>query len=208
VEVVNKTIAQYLKTQVDTNALNWELYLAPKAFAYNTSFHRTIGSTPFKVTYGIEAKTPDFDFLTLYGEDLPTDFYQRLQVCHNIAKQTAFNNTEKNIDKYTEGHNKTLKSRTFTEGEKVQLKVKDFKLKNRKLREEWKGPFIITKVFPNQTPLLKTKFGKHETLYNFIMPKHYNEEEVKTMAKTPEEAEEMSNKNITNKSNTKKNKYQ
>ncbi len=36
---------------------------------------------------------------------------------------------------------------------------------------------------------LKEKFGKHETLYNFMMLKHYNEEEVKTMAKSPEEAE-------------------
>jgi hypothetical protein len=88
------------------------------AFAYNTSFHRTIGSTPFKGTYGIEARTPDFDSRTLYGEDLPTDFYQRLQVCHYIAKQTALNNTEKNIEKYTEGHNKALKPRTFMEGKK------------------------------------------------------------------------------------------
>jgi hypothetical protein len=65
-------------------------------------------------------------------------------VCHHIAKQTALKNTEKNIDKYTEGKNRTLKSRTFKDGKKVLLKVKDFKLKNRKLSEEWKGPFIIT----------------------------------------------------------------
>ncbi len=45
--------------------------------------------------------------------------------------------------------------RTFKEGERVLLKVKDFKLKNRKLCEEWKGPFYITKVFPNNTALIK-----------------------------------------------------
>jgi hypothetical protein len=77
----------------------------------------------------------------------------------------------------------------------VLLKVKDFKLKNRKLCEEWKGPFIITKVFPNQTALIKTKFGKHERLYNFMMLKHYNEEEIKAMAKSPEEAEKVTNNN-------------
>ena len=117
-QVVNKTIAQYLKTQVDTNTLNWELYLAPMAFAYNTSFHRTIGSTTFKATYGIEARTPDFDSRTLYGEDLPTDFYQRQQVCHHIAKQTAFNNTEKNIEKYTEGHKKRKNPEHSQKGKK------------------------------------------------------------------------------------------
>jgi hypothetical protein len=119
-------------------------------------------------------------------------------VCHHIAIQTALKNTDKNIDKYTEGHNRTLKSRTFKEGEKVLLKVKDLKLNNRKLCDKWKGPFIITKVFPNQTALLKTQFGKHKTLYNFIILKHYNEEEVNTMAKTQEDAEEMSNKTKSN----------
>jgi hypothetical protein len=50
-------------------------------------------------------------------------------------------------------------------------------------------------VFPNQTALIKTKFGKHETIYNFMMLKHYNEEEIKTMAKSPEEAEKGSENN-------------
>jgi hypothetical protein len=34
-----------------------------------------------------------------------------------------------------------------------------------------------------------TKFGKHEVIYNFIMLKHYHKDEVKKMAKSPEEAE-------------------
>jgi hypothetical protein len=95
VKVVNKTIARYLKAQVDTNILNWELYLAPMAFAYNTSFHRTISSTPFKVTYGLDARTPDFEPKQLYGEDLPTDLYQRMQVCNKMAKKMAMETTGK-----------------------------------------------------------------------------------------------------------------
>jgi hypothetical protein len=39
------------------------------------------------------------------------------------------------------------------------------------------------------TALIKTKFGKHEVMYNFIMLKHYHEEEIKKIAKSPEEAE-------------------
>jgi hypothetical protein len=93
VEVVNKTIAQYLKTQVYTNT--WKLYLALMVFTYNTSFHRTINSTPFKVTFGIDAKTPDFEPKQLYSEDLPTELYQRMQVCHNMATKLAQERTEK-----------------------------------------------------------------------------------------------------------------
>ncbi len=64
--------------------------------------------------------------------------------------------TDHAIETYTRDHYKKLHPRKFNEGDKVLLKVKDFKFKNRKLCEEWKGPFIITKVFPNKTALIKT----------------------------------------------------
>jgi hypothetical protein len=46
-EVANKTIAKY-----------WELYLAPLMFSYNTSFHRSIKTSPFFLTYGMEPRLP------------------------------------------------------------------------------------------------------------------------------------------------------
>jgi hypothetical protein len=46
VEVCNKTIATYLKTQVDASILDWELYMASMAFAYNTSFHQNNKNIP------------------------------------------------------------------------------------------------------------------------------------------------------------------
>ena len=52
-EVANKTIAKYLSDFVDNSTLDWELYLYPLMFAYNTSFHRTIKTSPFYLTYGL-----------------------------------------------------------------------------------------------------------------------------------------------------------
>ena len=46
VERFNQTVAQYLRTQVNTDTMDWEIYLAPMMFAYNTSFHRTIKISP------------------------------------------------------------------------------------------------------------------------------------------------------------------
>jgi hypothetical protein len=51
VEVCNKTISTYLKTQVDTNTLDWELYMTPLAFVFYTSFHKTIKTSPFMLTW-------------------------------------------------------------------------------------------------------------------------------------------------------------
>jgi hypothetical protein len=57
-EVCNKTIVAYLKTQVLSSTLDWEQYIAPMMFAYNTSFHPSIKIKPFEVTFALEtAKT-------------------------------------------------------------------------------------------------------------------------------------------------------
>ena len=45
-EVFNKKIASYLSLFVDDTTLDWEVFLAPLMFSYNTSFHR---STPTEV---------------------------------------------------------------------------------------------------------------------------------------------------------------
>jgi hypothetical protein len=73
VEVCNKTIATYLKTQVDANTLDSELYMAPMALAYNMSFQRTIKTSPFTFTYGMEPRTIEFKASTKYGENPSTE---------------------------------------------------------------------------------------------------------------------------------------
>ena len=50
-----------------------------------------------------------------------------------MVKNLAHQNNEKAVDKNSENHDKKLMPRKFKEGEKVLLKVKDFKVKNRKL---------------------------------------------------------------------------
>ncbi len=60
-EVANKTIAKFLRNQVDTSTLNWVIFLPPLMFSYNTSFHRTIHTSPFFLTFGQNAVQPDFN---------------------------------------------------------------------------------------------------------------------------------------------------
>jgi hypothetical protein len=45
--VFNKTLAKYMKNVVHESNLNWEWYLAPLLFGYNTSHHLTINTSPF-----------------------------------------------------------------------------------------------------------------------------------------------------------------
>ena len=60
-EVAIKTIAKYLTSYVSNTTLDWENYLAPMMFLYNTSFHQSVVNTPLLVTHGMEARQPTFD---------------------------------------------------------------------------------------------------------------------------------------------------
>jgi hypothetical protein len=47
----------------------WELFMALMAFAYNSSFHRTIKTSPFTLTYGMEPRTIELNARTqFWGE--------------------------------------------------------------------------------------------------------------------------------------------
>jgi len=66
--------------------LDWEPYLAPLMFYYNTSYHRSIKTSPFFLTYGIEPNLPK-DFNIDYNQDISTDLMSRLQLARHLAKQ-------------------------------------------------------------------------------------------------------------------------
>ena len=173
VEVCNKTIATYLKTQVSTDTLDWELYMAPMAFAYNTSFHRTLKATPFKITYGQEARTINFNQRKQYGEDSGTELFQRMQISHESMRQLAREQTNSAINRNVKDHDKTAHPRTFKVGDTVLIEVKDYLNKNKKLAECFKGPFLVTRVSPNNTVTIRARTGKREYNYNTDMLKLY-----------------------------------
>ncbi len=92
-EVQNKIIAKYLSSFVDSTTLDWPLYMAPMAFAYNTALHRSIKATPFFLTYGIEPRLPAFptpDLRRYYGQSDVAEWFATLQHCRQLA---MFENT-------------------------------------------------------------------------------------------------------------------
>ena len=77
-EVANKTIQKYLASFVDETRLDWPIYMAPMAFAYNTSVHRSIKTTPVFLNYGAELRYPSFpnpDVQWYYGESTAAAWY-------------------------------------------------------------------------------------------------------------------------------------
>ena len=126
VEVCNKTVAEYLKTQEAANTLNWELYMAPMAFAYNTPFHRTIKTTPFKLKFGQYSRTViSMAKQSIMAKTKVLNYFKQCKG-HDDIHQIAKEHTEKAISRNISDHNKNAFPRKFKIGIMVVLEVKDF----------------------------------------------------------------------------------
>jgi hypothetical protein len=71
-------------------------------FACNTSFQRTIKTSP----YGMELRTIEFNARTQYGENHSTELYQRKQHNHEQYPQLAGEHSDDAINRNTKNHNK------------------------------------------------------------------------------------------------------
>jgi hypothetical protein len=145
-EVANKTIAKYLSGFVDETTLDWELYLAPLMFSYNTSFHKSIQTTPFFLTFGMLPRMPNFPAPDLdrkfYGESTAAELHQRLLFARDLARR---NNIEA-TDKMKEFHDRKGAPHNFISGQWVLLDEHSFLHKNTKLAPKFSGPHQIIKL--------------------------------------------------------------
>jgi len=142
-EVCNKTIAKYLAAFVDESTLDWEMYVPALAFAYNTSYHRSVKATPFCLTFGLEARLPSFfapDFHRLHSSD--SNITDRLHAARQLAVQHNLEATEVQ-KKYFD---QTATHHTYHEGQFVLMEDFNFLNKNRKLAPRFSGPFRILRV--------------------------------------------------------------
>ena len=140
-EVANKTIAKYLSDFVNDTTLDWELYIYPLMFAYNTSFHRTIKNSPFFLTFGVHPKLPK-TYLTEQlnmGESPVDDLTNNLQ----LARQIAMKHNEKASIDSEDYYNQNVNEITFQIGQLVLLNETSFLNRNAKLSPKFTGPHRI-----------------------------------------------------------------
>ena len=160
-EVANKTIAKYLSSFVDGTTLDWEQFLAPLMFSYNTSFHRSIKTTPHFLTFGIEPRissfpTPDLR-IKFYGESSSADLYQRLLKARDLARLCNESATEE----YKQFHDRKAEISKYVVGQLVLLDEHSFLHKNTKLAPKWSGPHRVIRIKNDNNYELLLQNGKH-----------------------------------------------
>ncbi len=99
-------VAKFLRNPEDTSTLNWEIFLPPLMFSYNTSFHRTIQTLHFFLTFRQKAVQPSFnqDKLqeilqesrqmawrkTAHQQTINQEVYDRKAAPHTFMKTSGF----------------------------------------------------------------------------------------------------------------------
>jgi transposase InsO family protein len=171
VEVFNKTVAKYLSSFVDNTTLDWEQYIAPLMFSYNTSYHSAIRTTPYELLYGMKPRTPSLPSQDIqrihYGESFASERLQILQKARNIANE----NIEKAREASKLQHDKKSEPHNFSIGQSVWYTQTDFLKVNKKLAPKWLGPALIIQI-NESVAKIKLSNNKVKT-FNVKRLKHY-----------------------------------
>ena len=179
-EVANKTIAKYLTSYVSDTTLDWEDYLAPMMFSYNTSFHRSVQNTPFFLTHGMEARQPTFDAasnrIRMEGPKPSQEIMDRLYE----ARQRAINANQDATASAREYHDRKAEPHHYHRDQLVLLQDPYYLNRNAKMAPKWTGPHRIEQLKGDCDVSLKLASGRKLTAHvDRLKPYHQkNEPEV------------------------------
>ena len=90
VERFNATFIPQLAKLHDRENNNWDEYLQPVVFAYNTGVHAATQHSPFKLQFGCESRMPT-DTTSNYVFYKPSDYYNQLKKSLTLIHQNARN---------------------------------------------------------------------------------------------------------------------
>jgi hypothetical protein len=144
-ERVNQRLETYLRCFVHACPNKWSSWLALAEYWYNTSFHSSLGKSPFQVLYGHEPRHFGIDISqSCQNEDL-NNWLQDREVMQQLVKQhliRAHNKMKSQADKHRS-------PREFQIGESVYLKAQPYvqtslaPRSSNKLSFKYFGPFPI-----------------------------------------------------------------
>ena len=153
-ERFNSTISTMLAIYVSNNPTDWDKYITPLLFAYNTSFTTATGETPYFLLYGrdptlpidVMFNTPSVPYHNMSGYSRA--LVKRLQQAFAAASANLHQSQQKARQRVADGQ-KAKKVLAFDVNDLVWLytPVKSSKKLSSKLAHPWTGPWrVLEKV--------------------------------------------------------------
>ena len=151
-ERANRTIQQVLAMHVNTAQDNWDEVLPFALMSIRVSVSEGVGESPYFLQFGRDPSLP-IDLSFQQGIDSDPEKCKKLrEQIPNLVKTLhfAWDNAKKFAQKSHEKGKSYYDSRsqdsTFKLGDRVRLKVEDFKNKSKKLTATWHGPYRIVSI--------------------------------------------------------------
>jgi hypothetical protein len=144
-ERVNQCLEQYLRCAVQDNPKRWCRWIPMAEFWYNSSYHTTLGCSPFKALYKIEPNFGAMPNLSVASDSAAHDIALEYQAQNELLRAQLVR-AQQRMKSYAD---RNRVERQFATGEKVLLKLQPYaqqSVVNRpypKLSYKFFGPYTV-----------------------------------------------------------------
>jgi hypothetical protein len=148
VERYNRTLVPLLAKLVESNQKEWDKLLSEAEFLLNNTYNRSIGDIPSRVLFGVIQNQQVQPSLIKFCEELNRDVDSDINL-PNI-RENATKNTIK-LQKYNKDYHDrhTTKQTKYSCNDLVLVHANKIPGENSKLKNQYKGPYVVTKVLDN-----------------------------------------------------------
>ncbi|KAL3699575.1 hypothetical protein R1sor_017597 [Riccia sorocarpa] len=156
-ESTNKILIVVFRKLVERHPVNWDASIPSVLWAMRTTYKATTNHTPFHMVFGVEALVPmEFIVPTLkiateYNLNLEEMLQRRLKELLQLEEsmEQAFAHQCAVQERRKRYVDKRRKMFNFKKDDKVLYCVATGKIKRRKLKYIWEGPYIVQTVLDN-----------------------------------------------------------
>lgn len=181
VESTNKTLENILRKTINVNYTDWDDKLPTTLWAYKNSYKTNIKHSPFELVYGLQPLLP-LDYLLLtYQVTCGLEYNGLTTVITRMENLCLLEKWREKVqgniylieEQCMVWHDNHRKTKQFQEGQQVLWYHEDVKIRPKKFKLMWKGPYVVRKVLGNNIVMLGNLDDEELYKVNAHKLKHY-----------------------------------